>query len=55
MNGEYDFEAQSGYPKFKELFQPKMEAEIILPNATHFSVWENSYQNTLDALVYSCK
>lgn len=55
MNGEYDFEAQSGYPKFKQLFQPKMEAEIILPNATHFSVWENSYQNTLDALVYSCK
>lgn len=55
MNGEYDYESKSGYPKFVELLGSKIEKEIILPNATHFSVWENNYQNTLDALVYSCK
>jgi hypothetical protein len=55
MNGEYDFEASFGYPKFKELFSPKIEKEIVLENATHFSVWENTYQNTLDHIVSTCK
>lgn len=55
MNGEYDYESTAGYPKFFELFEPKIKTEYTLPNASHFSVWENNYQNTLDVIIKECQ
>lgn len=39
--GEYDYEATTGgYDEFKKLF-PRCK-ESIIPNSTHFSMWENA-------------
>lgn len=47
--GEYDYEATTGgYEEFCKLF-PNAETKII-PNSTHFSMWENSYKTTLQAV-----
>lgn len=47
--GEYDYECTTGgYDLFKTLF-PSLQ-EVIIPNSTHFSMWENNYKITLQAV-----
>ena len=44
--GEYDYEITTGgYALFKDYF-PNIK-EVIIPNSTHFSMWENEYKMTL--------
>jgi pimeloyl-ACP methyl ester carboxylesterase len=41
IRGEYDYEATTGgYDEFKKLF-PNCK-ESVIPNSTHFSMWENT-------------
>lgn len=47
--GEYDYEITTGgYTLFKKYF-PNTK-EVIIPNSTHFSMWENEYRKTLQAV-----
>ena len=47
--GQYDYEITTGgYTLFKKYF-PNIE-EVIIPNSTHFSMWENEYRITLQAI-----
>lgn len=47
--GEYDYEITTGgYDLFKKYF-PNIQ-EVIIPNSTHFSMWENEYRKTLQAM-----
>jgi len=49
MYGQYDFEVScGGLESFKEYF--KDFKEVIIPNSTHFSMWENEYKVTLQAV-----
>lgn len=49
IRGEYDYECTTGgYDAFKQIF-PNCK-EVIIPNSTHFSMWENSYKVTLQAV-----
>ena len=51
--GEYDYECTTGgYELFKSLF-PKTE-EVIIPNSTHFSMWENNYPTTCRVIANWC-
>ena len=47
--GQYDYEVTTGgYDLFKKYF-PNIE-EVVIPNSTHFSMWENEYKITLQAI-----
>ena len=47
--GQYDYEITTGgYSLFKKYF-PNIQ-EVIIPNSTHFSMWENEYKMTLQAI-----
>jgi pimeloyl-ACP methyl ester carboxylesterase len=47
--GQYDYEVTTGgYALFKTYF-PDIK-EVIIPNSTHFSMWENEYKVTLQAV-----
>ena len=47
--GEYDYEITTGgYALFKQYF-PNIQ-EVIIPNSTHFSMWENEYKVTLQTV-----
>lgn len=47
--GEYDYECTTGgYDLFKTEF-PNLK-EVIIPNSTHFSMWENNYKITLQTV-----
>lgn len=50
--GEYDNEIQlsvDGYKRFKNFF-PNCE-EVIIPNSTHFSMWENNCKITRNSMI----
>ena len=50
INGEYDFEVTSGgYDVFKRMF--KNFKEVIIPNSTHFSMWENNSHITRKEII----
>ena len=52
--GEYDYEITTGgYELCKSIF-PDME-EVIIPNSTHFSMWENNYEKTVNTIIEYCK
>lgn len=47
--GQYDYEVTTGgYDLFKKYFTETKE--VIIPNSTHFSMWENEYKITLHAV-----
>lgn len=51
--GEYDYEATTGgYDEFKRLF-PALQ-EVVIPNSTHFSMWENESSKTRLEIVKYC-
>jgi pimeloyl-ACP methyl ester carboxylesterase len=53
INGEYDFEVTGGgYDVFKSLFPSFVER--IVPNSTHFSMWENNSNITREYIINYC-
>jgi pimeloyl-ACP methyl ester carboxylesterase len=51
--GEYDYESTTGgYETFRRLFPDS--TEVIIPNSTHFSMWENESCRTRAEIVKYC-
>jgi pimeloyl-ACP methyl ester carboxylesterase len=53
IRGQYDYECKTGgYELFMQMF-PKTQ-EIVIPNSTHFSMWEKESAKTRAAMLKFC-
>lgn len=54
IHGQYDFEMMKFGNEVLINTRPNLQV-VVVPNSTHFSMWENEYKITVDTIISFCK